>query len=463
MPGKKKGPSGAQVCEPPKKADGAPVGLSACSPGDKIRVSCPGAEYTGVVLPASDNGGGFLPLKLESGYNVGIRKESISAVWLVSKGNAAPGKTDKMPAQPANKGGAHKNHVSILTCGGTISSKIDYRSGAVYPATTPQELLEGFPFAKGMNARPRMLFSLLSEDMSPEHWAKIAEAAAEEINRGAEGLVVTHGTDTMHYTSSALSFMLQNLPCPVVLTGSQRSSDRGSSDAAVNMHSSLIAARADLSGVFVCMHENPSDDSCLLHFGTRARKMHTTRRDAFQSIGCSPAARVFPSQGKVEKLSKSCMPRDPSKKLILDARCSSNVAMVYSYPGLKPEMISKLSDYDGVVAVGTGIGHLPANCRSDSFATSVVPAVKGLVDSGVAVVMASQTIHGRINMDVYATGRALREIGVIGHLCDMSPETAYAKLCWVLGHEKKPQKVRALMEADIAGEITARSEITDGA
>jgi len=432
--------------------------ISEALPGDTVRVACAGAEYEGLLLPGNDKNNGVLPIKLPSGYNVGIKTESIKKIEVVLKAQPKPEKqTQSSDADASIRG----KYTSILACGGTIASKIDYRSGAVFPATSPQELLDSFPFAKKMNTKPRMLFSLLSEDMSSSHWAKIAEAAADEIKGGAEGIVITHGTDTMHYTSAALSFMLQNLPCPVILTGSQRSSDRGSSDAEVNMHSSLLAAKSDLSGVYVCMHEGLSDDSCLLHFGTKARKMHTTRRDAFHSIGCLPAARVFPAKGQVQKISPRCAQRDPSKKPALDTKANPNVAMIYSYPGIKPDAFSRLSNYDGVVAIGTGIGHLPSNCRNDPLATSVIPAVKGLIDSGVAVVLVSQAIYGRVDMNVYAAGRALREIGVIGHLCDLTPEAAYAKLCWVLGHEKKPEKVRTLMETDMAGEITPRSEITE--
>lgn len=428
------------------------------APGDTVSVVCKDAKYEGLILPEDSRGNECIRVKLPSGYNIGIKKTNITDIRIISKSTLK-----KKESQ--NTGECHVStqgkHTSIIACGGTIASKIDYCSGAVFPASTPSELLSSFPFAKGMNLRPQMLFSLLSEDMSPLHWAKIAQAAFKEIQGGAEGVVITHGTDTMHYTSSALSFMLQNLPCPIIFTGSQRSSDRGSSDAESNMHASLLAAKSDLSGVYVCMHEGLSDGNCLLHFGTKVRKMHTTRRDAFRSIGCLPAARVFLEKGTVQKISLRCTARDPSKKANLDTKSNPNVAMIYSYPGIKPSAFSRLSDYDGVVAIGTGIGHLPANCGNDPLASSVIPAVKDLIDSGVSVVLASQAIYGRVDMNVYATGRVLREIGVIGHLCDFTPEAAYAKLIWVLGHEKKQEKVRAMMETDIAGEITGRSELTE--
>ena len=338
-------------------------------------------------------------------------------------------------------------------------NRIDYRSGAVYPASTTEELIAGIPEAARASVRPRMMFPIASEDMSPAHWAKLAEAAAEDVKGGALGVVITHGTDTMHYTSAALSFMLQNIPAPVILTGSQRSSDRGSSDAEPNLASALAAAKADLSGVFICMHENLSDDFCALHFGTKVRKLHTTRRDAFRSINVLPAARIFPANGKVEKLSMHCPGRKPDAKLSLDTKMNTNVALQCIYPGIRPKMISALSDCDGVVLAGMGLGHLPINLGKDPLSTPIFKEVSSLVQSGIPVVLASQCIYGRVDMDVYTNGRALKDAGLIGNLCDMTPETAFVKLMWVLGHEKKPEKVKQEMETSLVGEISDRTEI----
>jgi glutamyl-tRNA(Gln) amidotransferase subunit D len=309
--------------------------------------------------------------------------------------------------------------------------------------------------------RAKSLFSISSEDTTPAHWQEIAKAVAGEINDGAQGVVITHGTDTLSFTSAALCFMLQSLPMPVILTGSQRSSDRGSSDAQENMAASLLAAEADLSGVYACMHESMSDGHCSLHFGAKVRKMHASRRDAFRSINCPPAARVLLQQKKVEIISPLATPRKPDAKLELDTKINSNVALVYSFPGMKPELIASLSKYDGVVIAGTGLGHVPSNSTGAKGCTPVLPAISELISSGIPVVISPQTIYGRINLHVYSTGRMMREAGIIGHLCDMTPETAYVKLMWVLGREKKMEKIRALMEKNIAGEISERSEIVD--
>jgi len=426
------------------------------SPGDRIRVSCEGGEYTGILLPRAGPAG-YITLKLPSGYNIGIKESKIRSI-LVLEPSAA--KISSVAPSTGKAAGTGKPpFISILGCGGTIVNKIDYRTGAVYPASSAEELLAGIPTASKYNLRAKILFSLASEDLTPAHWQAIAKETQQQIKEGAEGAVIGHGTDTMHYTSAALSFMLQNLPCPIILTGSQRSSDRGSSDAESNMRASLIAAKADLSGVFICMHRDLSDDVCALNFGTKVRKMHTTRRDAFRSINVHPAAMVHLAQEKVEKLSPLCPSRNKAAKLSVDTALNTNVAMQYIYPGMLPSQISALSKYDGIVLVGMGLSHLPINLGKDNLAQPIFKEVKELISSGIPVVLASQCIYGRIGMDVYTIGRAIKDAGLIGNGCDMTPETAYVKLMWVLGHEKKAERVKELMETNIAGEISDRSEI----
>jgi glutamyl-tRNA(Gln) amidotransferase subunit D len=329
----------------------------------------------------------------------------------------------------------------------------------VNPATTPEELLAGIPSASKYNLRAKLLFSLASEDMAPAHWQILAKEAHQQIKDGAEGVIITHGTDTMHYTSAALSFMLQNLPCPIIFTGSQRSSDRGSSDAETNLRASLIASRADISGVFICMHHDMSDDICALNFGTKVRKMHTTRRDAFRSINTHPAAMVHLAQEKIETLSPECPSRKPGAAPVLSDKLNTNVAMQYIYPGIKPSAISALSSYDGVVLIGTGLGHIPVDLGGAKLAQPILKEVKGLIASNIPVVFSSQCIYGRASMNVYTNSRAVLGAGVIGNGCDMTPETAYVKLMWVLGKEKKMAKVKELMETNLVGEISDRTEI----
>ncbi len=444
---------------PKAKKTAAPTGTA--QPGDKVKITCGSDEYIGVLLPEKAEGSAFTTIKLPSGYNIGISKGRINSIDVIEASSAQLAKATLVSSSKSMPSAKQSlDFLSLLACGGTIVNKIDYRTGAVHPATSPEELVAGIPGVQPGEIRAKMLFSIASEDMTLFHWQKLAEATASEIKDGAQGVILTHGTDTMSYTSAVLSFMLQNLPCPVVFTGSQRSSDRGSSDAQSNLLSSIAAARADLSGVFICMHENMSDETCAVHFGTKVRKMHTSRRDAFRSINVFPAARVYPSSGKVEKISKHCLQRSPSAKLSLDTKMNANVAMIYVYPGMNPSLVSSLSDYDGVILIGTGMGHVPVNLAGDKMCASILPEVKRLIASEIPVVLVSQTIYGRVDMNVYTNQRALLEAGVIGNMCDFTPESAYAKLMWVLGREKKMEKVKRLMETSLVGEISERSEIT---
>ncbi|MEM4359984.1 MAG: Glu-tRNA(Gln) amidotransferase subunit GatD [Candidatus Bilamarchaeaceae archaeon] len=419
--------------------------------GDRIVVKTRRLTIEGFLMPhTTESESDILVIKLDNGYNIGA-DSSEAEISLVEKGK---------PIKEEKKEEEGEGDVSILSCGGTISSKIEYRTGAVYPIMSPKELLTAFPqLGEISSVKVRRLFSLLSEDMAHEHWKIIAKEVAGEIRNGAKGVVILHGTDTICYTAAALSFMLQQLSVPVILVGAQRSSDRPSSDNELNILNSVWTAKnSDLAEVAVCMHATMDDSYCHLHRGTRVRKMHNSRRDAFKSINAKPLAAVDYRKALFEKIS-DYQKRDSSRKLVLDTKMNSNVAMLYIHPGIKPKLVDSLSDYDGVVVVGTGLGHLPTNPFNERNAHSILKNIKALIDSGIAVVMSSQTIYGRINMNVYTTGRVLERIGVIGNGADWTPETAFVKLCWVLGHEKKLTRVRELMMRNIAGEISERSVI----
>ncbi|HIH22255.1 TPA: Glu-tRNA(Gln) amidotransferase subunit GatD [Candidatus Micrarchaeota archaeon] len=434
--------------------------------GDSVLVKKTGSEYTGILMPRATESN-ILVIKLENGYNVGI-DSSGAEISLVQKGEnlfsgGAEHKTQSSKHEtrdPKRETPHHRGEVAILGCGGTISSKVEYKTGAVYPVTTPEELVAMFPQLSDISSfHVRKLFSIFSEDMSHEHWKMIAKEVASEINAGAQGVVLMHGTDTLHYTSAVLSFMLQNLPVPVILVGAQRSSDRPSSDNELNLLNSIYVARhSDISEVAVCMHSSMDDNVCHVHKGTRVRKMHTSRRDAFKSINSVPLAAVDYRKKLFEKFSEY-KKRDPDRKLVLDTKLNDNVAMVYVHPGIKSKFIDSLSSYDGVVLLATGLGHVPTNPFNDKHAHSIFKNLQELIESGVSVVAAPETIYGRLDLNVYSTGRMLDEIGVIGNGADWTPECAYTKLCWVLGHEKKPVKVKELMMKNICGEISLRSPL----
>ena len=417
------------------------------SVGDRIEADTEKGKFNGLLMPRIQGEEDILVLKLDNGYNIGIKFET-SKIKLVEKAK---------PKKAAAKTEEGKGDIAILGCGGTIASKVEYKTGAVYPAISPEELRMTFPdIDKLATIRSKSLFSLFSEDMNSHHWKTVADAVVGEIKDGAKGVVIMHGTDTMHYTSSILSFMLQNLPIPVIIVGAQRSSDRPSSENEMNMLNAIYCAKKNIGEVAVCMHASMNDDYRYLHHGTRVRKMHTSRRDAFRSINSAPIAAVNYMNDRFEALS-DYKKRSPAEKFKLNTKINDNVAMVYVHPNINPKMIESLSDYDGVVLVGTGLGHAPTNPFGDKHTKSILPAIKRLGDSGIPVVMSSQTISGRLCMRVYTTGRLLMEAGVIGDEMDWTPETAYAKLCWVLGQTKDMKKVKEMMVKNIAGEISERS------
>ncbi len=438
--------------------------------GDRIRVASDAGVFEGRLMPRPHHGdAGIIVLKLDNGYNTGVRPVSVE---LVSKPRrAAAGTEHEEKAKEGDMslpaGNEHarlrsaEGDISILGCGGTIASRIEYETGAVYPSISPQDLRAAFPELERWPIHARQLFALFSEDLNAHHWRLLADEVEKEIKAGSGGVVVMHGTDTMSYTSAALSFMLQNLPVPVVFVGSQRSSDRPSSDNEMNLLNAVFAATHDFGEVGLCMHADTNDDYCHLHRGTRVRKMHTSRRDAFRSINSPP---LFAVDYRTKRFDCLLTPPAEYKKrskgpLLARKNLNSNVGLVYTHPNIKPEFIAKLDVYDGVVLMATGLGHVPTNSMNDKSVHGILPQIKGLISSGIPVVIAPQTIYGRLCMRVYSNGRLLMDAGAIGDGADWTPETAYSKLCWVLGQTKDMGKIREMMLTDYAGEITPRSEV----
>ncbi|WP_297066546.1 Glu-tRNA(Gln) amidotransferase subunit GatD [Thermococcus sp.] len=414
--------------------------------GDLIRVvKREGNEritFEGLVMPPYElSPGETLTIKLDNGYNVGVLIDAIESVEILEKAVEKP----KMAFQEVLPRKEGLPNVTILGTGGTIASRIDYKTGAVHPAFTAEELAKAVPEIFEMaNVTPKLIMNILSEDMKPEYWVKIAEEVAKALNSGEDGVVIAHGTDTMGYTASALSFMLRNLTKPVVLVGAQRSSDRPSSDSAMNLTCAVKMATSEVAEVMVVMHGETSDTYCLAHRGTKVRKMHTSRRDAFRSINDVPIARIWP-KGEIEFLRSDYRKRSEGE-VEVDGKMEEKVAILKIYPGISGEILDFLVDrgYRGVVIEGTGLGHVPQD---------FIPHVQRAVEDGVAVCVTSQCLYGRVNLNVYSNGRKLLKAGAIP--CeDMLPETAYVKLMWVLGHTSDLDEVRKMMLTNYAGEIT---------
>ena len=424
-------------------------------PGDRIRVfAIDGAVIEGVILPRYELGdSNVLVVKLGSGYNVGIHVNRIRKVEILGKATkrgpigAPVSLLEETPSPPQGI------LVSILGTGGTIASRVDYETGAVKPSMSQEEVLLAVPEVLNYaSIEVEEVFSVLSEEMKPWMWERIVDAVARKIESGVSGVVVTHGTDTMSYTAAALSFAFhRGLPVPVALVGAQRSSDRPSSDAAFNLLSAVIvAAKAPFSEVVVVMHGETGDTYSLAHRGVRVRKMHTSRRDAFQSINAPPLARVYPDSGRIEVLDNEYRPRG-SQGLVVDNGFDGKVAYVKHYPGPIAEILETLIDkgFHGIVIEGTGFGHV---------STDAIKAIERAIDEGIPVVVASQTLFGRVNLNVYSTGRRMLKAGVIP-VEDMLPETAYVKLSWVLARTRDLGEVRRLMTSNLVGEISYRHHV----
>lgn len=401
-------------------------------------------EFQGIVLPRSENDDEYhIVLKLITGYNVGIDVETI--LDMVEEGYKEA--HYKIPERefPISPG---KHNVKLLGTGGTIASRLDYRTGAVIPAFSPGELYGAVPeLADICNLTTEKLFAVFSENMGPEQYMVLAKAIGEEIKKGIDGIVIGHGTDTMHHTAAALSFMVQNPPIPIVLVGSQRSSDRPSSDAALNlMYATKTAADSDLAEVMVCMFGPTSDEYGLLHRGTRVRKMHSSYRSTFRTIGDIPLAMV--TRDKVTHLREDYNHRRKDKKVKILPYFDDKVTLLYYYPNMQPDIIDAITDlgYKGIVIAGTGLGHVNK---------PLYPAIKRAVAKGVAIFMTVQTLWGYVHMFVYDTGRDLMSMGVIPTE-NMLPEVAYTKLGWALGQTTDLEKIRDIMLNPIAGEITER-------
>ncbi len=404
-------------------------------------------QFAGIVLPRSETADDqHVVIKLITGYNIGLNVNRILSIIEIGFREAHY----KIPEKEFPYDSA-KAHVTLLGTGGTIASRLDYRTGAVIPAFSPGELYGAVPeLADVCNLKTIKLSGVFSENITPEHWKNISEAIKREIEEGADGIVIGHGTDTMHYTAAALSFMVSQTPVPIVIVGSQRSSDRPSSDAALNLiNATWTAANADIAEVMVCMSGPTSDEYALLHRGTRVRKMHSSYRSTFRTIGDSPLATV--SNDSISMIAKNYCHRDPNRKVILDTVFDERVGIVYYYPNMKPDIIESLIDngYKGIIIAGTGLGHVNK---------PLYPILKQAIEKGVHIYMTVQTLWGYVQMYVYDTGRDMMDLGIVP-ASNMIPETAYIKLGWVLGHTTDRDKVKQMMLQPLANEITPREKI----
>lgn len=415
----------------------------------EVKIVSSRGEFQGILLPRSVNDDDrHLVVKLVTGYNIGIAVDTVQTITALGYKEAHYKIPEKeFPTSP------EKKNVFLIGTGGTIASRLDYRTGAVIPAFSPGELYGAVPeLADICNLRTEKLFAVFSENMGPEQYMTLARRIGEEIQKGTDGIIIGHGTDTMSHTAAALTFMVQNSPIPIVLVGSQRSSDRPSSDAARNLiHAATAAAHGEIAEVMVCMFGPTSDSYGFLHRGTRVRKMHSSYRSTFRTIGDIPLARV--TRDGVSPIKPDFSPRRRDKNVLITPTFNEKVTIVYYYPNMQPDIIDMLVDrgYKGIVIAGTGLGHVNK---------PLYPALERARNAGVSVFMTVQTLWGYVHMFVYDTGRDLMSLGVVP-LNNMLPETAYIKLGWALGQTEDPEKVREIMLKPIGDDMTEK-EPTNG-
>ncbi|AWR95001.1 Glu-tRNA(Gln) amidotransferase subunit GatD [Acidianus brierleyi] len=411
--------------------------------GDIIEISRDSFKIKGILMPSYSRDDSIIVIKMENGYNVGISVDN-SKISVLEKRIQKP--LNVMPEKE------EKSEVKIISTGGTIASKIEYETGAVRPALSTEEIIQFMPEINEIaKISAEILFSILSENMSPDKWIKIAEAIKSAFDKGNLGVVIAHGTDTLAYTAAALSFSLKKLQGPVVLVGSQRSSDRPSSDSPINLYSSvLLAKKAPFGEVVINMHGESSDLYTLAHRGVKVRKMHTSRRDAFQSINDKPLAKVLWLEKEIKILRPDYHTKD--EETTVDSKFDNRVFLLKYYPGFDPSFIDYLVDTKkirGIIIEGTGLGHT---------STELLDSFKKAAKDGIFLGMTSQCIFGRVNMNVYTTGRLLQQVGVVP-LEDMLPEVALVKLMWVLAHENDIEKIKNLMLTNLVGEINSRHSL----
>lgn len=448
--------------------------------GNTVRIDA-GRIHRGIVMPRYESSTDLrLVIKLESGYNIGIEIDKIRHIQRLDNADGADICIRNMPS-PRSRGRLADNaaanaagtstadtadtdtsgasadtpgildttrdalpNILLISTGGTIASSVDYRTGAVTPTLDAQQLYESMPeLAEIANITSQVALSEYSENIIPADWLKIARAIADADTGKYSGIVVAHGTDTMHYTGSFLSFALAGFPIPIVLVGSQRSPDRASSDAAYNLvGAARLAAACNTPGVFVAMHHGSSDDIIACHTATRVRKMHTSRRDAFETIDGSPAFLIR----------DDTVTRNISKPFFADSsgfnpriRLDTRVGLVKYYPGLEPAVIESMtsSGYRAIIFEGTGLGHIGRTMHQ---------AVRHAAEKEMFLGMTSQCIYGRLRMTVYESGRDLAGLGVVP--LDMLAETALVKAMWASGIATTPAQMHKLMLSETASEFS---------
>lgn len=417
--------------------------------GDRVKVETKNGTVEGVLMPNEETDS--VVVKLDNGYNIGIKKNKVKKIETIRKYSQHEGAKEKI------KKNKNLPTISILHTGGTIASKVNYETGGVIAKFDPAELIEMFPELKNIaNLDSRLIDQMFSEDMRFEHYKKITDAVGKEVKKGANGIIITHGTDTLAYSAAALSFVLEDVNIPVLLVGAQRSSDRGSSDAAMNLICAAeFIAKTDFVGVAICMHEKPDDNNSVILPACKTRKMHTSRRDAFKPINDTPIARINYDTRKIEFLKKDYSKKSDSKFVMKDG-FEEKIGLIKCHPNMFKEQFDFFKGYKGLIIEGTGLGHAPVD-PPQKLNIKILESIKSLVENGTVVAMTSQCLFGSTHPHVYTAAINLSKIGVV-YCKDMLPETAFIKLAWLLGNYKDKEEIKELVQKNLRGEINPRLE-----
>jgi glutamyl-tRNA(Gln) amidotransferase subunit D len=421
-------------------------------PGDKVKITTNDDSLEGVMMPSVEQGGkDTMILKLINGYNVGIDKEDIKKIELIEKH-----KEGKMAKEKVSTDSSLPK-ISILHTGGTIASKVDYRTGAVYSSFTPEDLLRMFPeLSRIANFSSKLIAKMWSDDLRFSHFKLISDAIEEEVKKGADGIIIGMGTDNLAVASAALAFIVEKINVPVILVGAQRSSDRGSSDAAMNLICAAeFIAKSDFAGVAICMHESMNDDFCVILPPCKTCKLHSSRRDAFKPVNDTAIARVNYHTRAITFIKENYAKKGKGA-LVLKPNMEEKIGLLKIHINMFPEQFEFYKGYKGLIIEGTGLGHTPGQVPNElcEIHKKFYPAIKKVIDSGCIVIMTTQTIFGRVHMHVYDKGTDLTGLGVIPGE-DMLANTAFVKLAWLLGNYPK-EKAEALISKNLRGEINER-------
>jgi glutamyl-tRNA(Gln) amidotransferase subunit D len=421
------------------------------NPGDQVKVITKDEKFEGVLMPNETEN--TVVVKLDSGYNIGIDSKKVKKIEVVKSSSHKNNIKVKVTKKK------NLSNVCILHTGGTIASRVDYRTGGVVSKFTPEDLISMFPELGDIaNIDSELISNMWSDDLRFTNLSKISKVIEKKIKQGVDGIIIGMGTDNLAVAAAGLSFIIEETPVPVIIVGAQRSSDRGSSDAGMNLVCAAeFISKTDFKGVAICMHENTNDDNCAILPATKTKKLHSSRRDAFKPVNDSISARVNYKSREIIFVKKNY--NKEGSDLVLKPNFEEKVGILKVHINMFPEEFEFYKGWKGLIIEGTGLGHTPGHSPNSEteIHKKIFPALKKVIDSGCVVVITTNCVFGMVGMNVYDKGRDLQKLGVVSGE-DMLTNTAFVKLAWLLGNYKDKEEVKKLISENLRGEINKRIE-----